>query len=84
MRFGGAGLSVRKRSASIANAHASLQPMHKHSRVHLPISHIVDSIGGCEGLREHLKEVEDIVHRDVLHLEEETHTELTDIHTHRN
>lgn len=55
--------------------------MHKHSGFHLPISHTVDSIGGCEGLREHLQEVEDIVHRDVLHLDEKTYTVLTYIHT---
>lgn len=41
--------------------------MHSHSRVYLPISHIVDSIGGCEGLREHLKKVEDIMHTGAQH-----------------
>lgn len=55
--------------------------MHKHSGVHLPSSHTVDGIGGCEGLREHLKEVEDNVHRDVLHLDEETYTYRILIHT---
>lgn len=39
---------------------------------HLPISHIVDSIGGCEGLREHLQKVEDIMHTGVSHLDDNT------------
>lgn len=43
------------------------------SQFHLPISHTVDSIGGCEGLRKHLKEVEDIMHRGVSHIGENTH-----------
>lgn len=45
----------------------------RHSQFHLPISHTVDSIGGCEGLRKHLKKVEDIMHRGVSHTGENTH-----------
>lgn len=66
-------------SACIGHGSCLVHLMQKHLQFHLPISHSVDGIGGCEGLRKHLKEVEDIMHRGVSHRDENTQSSA---HTH--